>query len=66
MLWVTHLCCYLVNPGGRVLPPAPPNPGGLALPPLNPGGLNAGGRGAIDGRGLNIGGEGGKGALMVG
>ena len=49
-----------------MLPPAPPNPGGLALPPLNPGGLNAGGRGAIDGRGLNIGGEGGKGALMVG
>ena len=31
---------YLVNPGGLVCPPCPPNPGGRVLPlPPNPGGL---------------------------
>ena len=31
---------YLVNPGGRVVPPCPPKPGGRVLPPFpNPGGL---------------------------
>lgn len=58
------LCCfYLVNPGGRVLPPLPPKPGGLLLPgDPNPGGLDGiGGRG---GCGLHIGG-GGPGRYMV-
>ena len=39
---------YLVNPGGRVLPPLPPKPGGRTLFPGGlpmPGGLKSGGMG---------------------
>ena len=48
-----HLFCYLVNPGGLVVPPCPPNPGGRVLPP-NPGGETDGGR--IGGLGMGRGG----------
>lgn len=66
------LCCfYLVNPGGRVLPPLPPKPGGLLLPgDPNPGDPNPGGLDGLDGIGgrggcgLHIGG-GGPGRYMV-
>ena len=44
---------YLVNPGGLVCPPCPPNPGGRLLPPPKPGGReppNPGGE-TVGGRG---------------
>ena len=57
------LICYLVNPGGLVCPPCPPNPGGRLLPPPklggreppNPGGETVGGRGTGRGGGGGIG-----------
>ena len=59
------LFCYLVNPGGRVDPPCPPNPGGRVLPlppkpggrelPPNPGGETVGGRAMGRGGGGGIG-----------
>ena len=68
ILFAVEAIGYLVNPGGRVLPPLPPKlggrmlfPGGLPMPgglvPSNPGGLKSGGMG---GRGL-YGGRGGNG-----
>ncbi len=63
------LLFYLVNPGGLVCPPCPPNPGGRVLLPLpkpggrvlppNPGGETEGGR--IDGGVMGRGGGGGIG-----
>ena len=63
VLFAVEAIGYLVNPGGRVLPPPPPKPGGgtlfpggLPMPgglvPPNPGGLKSGGMG---GRGLYAG-----------
>ena len=58
------LIFYLVNPGGLVCPPCPPNPGGRLLPlppkpggrePPNPGGETVGGRGTGRGGGGGIG-----------
>lgn len=54
------LICYLVNPGGRLVPPCPPKPGGRVLPPPpnpggllppNPGGETCGGRAGSGGTG---------------
>ncbi|MBQ2807903.1 MAG: hypothetical protein IJF06_02240 [Bacteroidaceae bacterium] len=64
---MTFIVSYLVNPGGRVLPPPPPNPGGR-LPFPMPGGPNPGGRagiGGLGGRGLHIGGGGKPGRYVV-
>lgn len=62
---------YLVNPGGLVCPPCPPNPGGRLLPPPKPGGRvlppNPGGEtegGRTGGGGMGRGGGGGAGFMM--